>query len=101
MVADPSKKSNPVEMSRCHATSHTNFCYLKTPEKLEKFRQMRITLNQQNRKVKKLELSLKKANQVDGILVDKDINEDLLSIMSSNSVAIESTNDRKFRSIFW
>ena len=94
------KKNSTVEMSRCHATSHANFRYLRTPEKLEKFRQMRIALNQQNRKVKKLELSLEKANQVDGILVDKNTNEDLVSIMSSNSGAIESINNKRFQSIF-
>ena len=35
---------------------------------------------------------------MDGVLVDKTTNEDLLSIMSSNSTAIETTNDQ---SIFW
>ena len=38
---------------------------------------------------------------MNGILVDKGTNEDLLSIMTSNSDAIESTDNKKFQSIFW
>ena len=88
-------------MFHCLATSHINFCYLRTPEKLTKFRQMQIALDPAKQKVKKLELSLEKANQLDRVLVDQNTNIDLLSTMSSNRGAMESTNNKNIQSIFW
>lgn len=90
-----------VKVSRCQETSHANFRYLRTPERIERFRQMRIALNQKNRKIRRLELSLEKAIEADSMLVDKSASEDLLAIMCANTNAIESTDNNRFKTIFW
>ena len=50
------KRNSTVELSHCLPTRHTNFHYLRTLEKLTKFRHMQIALIQQNRKVKSYHL---------------------------------------------
>jgi len=90
-----------VKQSRSRESSHANFRYLRTPERIERFRQMRITLDQKKRKIKRLELSLERAIEADGMLVDKSTSEDLLAIMCANTSAIESTDNNRFKTIFW
>ena len=94
-------KSNPVTISRCLPSSHTNVCCLSSLEKDKKIRQMHVAYNQQARKVKRLEIALKKLKETRGSFVDKATNEDLLNILSHSSGAIQSSENQKFQTIFW
>ena len=84
----------------CLPESHTNYRYLDTPEKIERLQNMHKLMCRQKKQIKRLQSSLNKLIQSDGIKVDETTNRDLLHIMNCNTSTVLSAEE-KFQSLFW
>ena len=86
--------------TRCQSDSHTNFRYLDTPVKIERMQNMHKLVCQQRKEIKRLQYSLNKLIQADGVKMDEATNQDLLHIMNYNTSSVLSATE-KFQSLFW
>ena len=81
-------------------SSHANFRYLNTPERKERFKQMRQQISQSERKVKQLQSVLERSLHLRGIQIDKNTSDRFLELMIKHSGEV-STTDTEFQNIFW
>ena len=87
---------------RTDPTSHTNYTYLKTPEKNERLSRM----HKENRKLTLQNLQLKEKLSSEtvkvGIIVNDELHDDLKSIASASAKQIHSTHpEDSFKRLFW
>ena len=62
-------------------SSHTNFRYLRTPQRKERMSNLRAEVKIQKNEVERLKLKLKEATEKRGICVEKSLEDDLQKIM--------------------
>ena len=86
----------------CEPSSHTNYRYLNTPQKVERLHKFRSFVRVCHQKVERLKKRATAIIEEEGIAVDEEINEDLGSIMRENSPKItEKYPADSFARIFW
>ena len=66
---------------KTQAGSKTNFRYLSTPEKRQRYSNVRAEMEANKRKVEQLKAKVTKMTKRDGILIDEDLDKDLREIM--------------------
>ena len=86
----------------CEASSHTNYCYLSTPEKIERMKNLHELVRSKERQIQSLQKKIDLAIQEEGIRVDSTTHSDLLAIMKSrNEESGDGAGGANFRDIFW
>jgi len=84
----------------CCATdtsSHVNFRYLATPEKIQRLTNLHKQLRNKDRHLAHLKSKLDKMIEDNGVKVDREMHNDLLAIMDKKP----KENDNPFFSVFW
>ena len=89
-----------VATNRGMISSRANFRYLNTPERKERFKQMRQQISQSERRVKQLQSTLERSVHLRGIQIDKNTSDRFLELMIKHSGEV-STTDTEFQKIFW
>ena len=85
--------------NRSEISSHTNYRYLTTPEKIQRMYSLRNAVRLSKRKISDLQCRLDRLIKVDGIKLDDQTHDGLLSIMKRNQNI--STSSETFSDIFW
>ena len=86
----------------CAASSHTNFRYLNTPEKVERLRSLSRLIHVKEQQVADSKKKLNRMIEANGIRVDESMHNDLLTIMeTNNSKQSGSSTEENFSTIFW
>ena len=75
-VASPKRSEK-----KTHVSSKTNFRYLNTPEKRQRYSNVRAEMEASKRKVELLKSKVAKLTERDGITVGEDLDKDLREIM--------------------
>ena len=83
----------------CVASSHTNFRYLNTPEKLECLRNLSSLICVKDKQLTDYKKKLDRIIETNGIRVDENTHNDLLKIMEANNSGSDS--EECFSAIFW
>ena len=81
--------------------SKTNFRYLNTPEKRQRYSNVRAEMEANKRKVEQLKIKVTNLTERDGIVVDEDLDKDLREIMMDNTDEIKKYGADSFEYIFW
>lgn len=90
----PSKQTNPC--------SRTPFSNLSTPERKQRFSQVRARLKASQTKIKRLQEKIREATTTSGKAVDSDLHHELKQIMDDNNQKIlEEYGEDSFQSLFW
>ena len=81
-------------------SSHTNYRYLSTPEKVERLKNLHTAVVAQRRKIKALQDRLSAIVHTDGVRVDEVTHKELVQIMNANRGKLSATEE-SFSSVFW
>ena len=85
-----------------HVSSHTNYRYLKTPERQRRMHQLKSDLDQSKREIETLKSKVQRLQEEHGIDIDKPLETDLEKIMEeSTSKVYESHPPGSFLRLFW
>ena len=92
----------PISSLRTLASSHTNYRFLSSPEKIERLKQ----LHHQNRictkQLARLKLKLEEVIYQRGVTIDDEMSTDLCSIMNEEQQHVEKEfSEGSFQRIFW
>ena len=93
------KQQQEGQENRSEISSHTNYRYLTTPEKIQRMYSLRNAVRLSKRKISDLQCRLDRLIKVDGIKLDDRTHDGLLSIMKRNQNI--STSSETFSDIFW
>ena len=80
------------------ASSHVNFRYLNTPEKLQRMRNLAQVIHSKDNVIADLRKKVDSIMKAEGVIVDPSTHNDLLAIMSAQK---DTGSEDTFRSIFW
>lgn len=95
------KHSNRID-DVCAASSHTNFRFLNTPEKVERLMNLSRLIHAKDQQVADSKKKLNRMIEANGIRVDESMHNDLLTIMElNNSKQTGSNAEENFSTIFW
>ena len=86
------------EVDPCTASSHVNFRYLNTPEKLQRMRNLAQVVHSKDKVIADLRKKVDSVMKAEGVMVDPSTHNDLLAIMSAQK---DTGSGDTFRSIFW
>ena len=81
-------------------SSHTNYRYLSTPEKVERLKNLHTAVVAHRRKIKALQDCLLAIVHTDGVRVDEVTHKELVQIMNANRGKLSATEE-SFSSVFW
>ncbi len=83
-------------------SSHVNFRYLSSPQKVNRLQKLHKSVRVSNQRVERLKTRLASVIEKRGIQVESDLHEDLTNIMQDNSKKItDSYPADSFARIFW
>ena len=85
--------------NRIEISSHTNYRYLNTPEKIQRMHSLRNAVRLSRRKIRDLQYRLDRLIEVNGVKLDEQTHDGLLSIMKRSQN--KSTSNETFSDIFW
>ena len=85
--------SSKSDHDRCATDRHMNFCYLDSPEKFERMRNLHKLVHSQQKKTAQLQQTLDRYIQTDGVKVNDTTINDLYTIMNRNSCSILSQDE--------
>ena len=71
------------EVDPCTASSHVNFRYLNTPEKLQRMRNLAQVVHSKDKVIADLRKKVDSVMKAEGVMVDPSTHNDLLAIMSA------------------
>ena len=94
------KQQNEKFKSNTAISSHTNYRYLSTPEKVERLKNLHTPIVAQGRKIKALQDRLLAIVHTDRVRVDEVIHKELVQIMNANRGKLSATEE-SFSSVFW
>ena len=83
------------------ANSHTNFRCLTPSEKCERMKNMATVIHTKDQQIAHLSGRINKLVANQGIMVDQDTNNDLVSMMKECGEAVQKDNTNPFMKIFW
>ena len=90
--------------SSCSASSHTNYRYLDTPEKLKRMKNLQALVTKQRKKLSNLEEKLERHMRFSGVRIQEDIHADITELLGKYSRSVETVdvdkNEDSFKLIF-
>lgn len=96
------QKKCPPSSEKTMTSSHVNYRYLSTPEKIQRMANLRSKVVQQKRKIALLEEKVKNLTESSGVEVDKEMHDDLGNIMEEMTEKVESKfSENSFEHVFW
>ena len=93
-------KQSDNERDVTETSSHANFRYLNTPEKIGRLKNLSKLVRSQEKHIQDLRNRLAKATEVNGVRVGGDVHNDLVNIMNFHK-GKHPSSDETFSSIFW
>ena len=93
MMSRQEKKVDP-----CTASSHVNFRYLNTPEKLLRMRNLAQVVHAKGKVIADLKKKVNSIMKAESVMVDSSTHSDLLAIMSAQK---DTGTEDTFSSVFW
>ena len=102
MFALVSKAKTKHSVEPSSSSSHVNYRYLSTPEKVERLRQLRRKNRELQDKIHRLQVKLDKALEKKSVSLDDDISQDFQNVMEEedNNISTKFSED-SFQAIFW
>ena len=94
------KQQEENSKSNTAISSHTNYRYLSSPEKIERLKNLHTAVVAQRRKIQALQDYLSSIVHTDGVRVDQVTHKELVQIMNANRGKL-STTEESFSSVFW
>ena len=88
------------ENSVTETNSHVNFCFLTTPEKMDRLQNLSKLVRCKEKQIQDLRKRLSKVTTCCGVKVGEEVHKDLVSIMDLHEEQ-HSTDNENFASIFW
>ena len=86
----------------CAVTSHVNYRYLDTPQKLQRMKNMHATIVKQKSQIKSLKDKMRQQFHTKSIVVDSELSNDLEQLISTyEKDATKDKSDESFHKIFW
>ena len=86
----------------CATSSHVNYQYLDTPQKLQRMKSMHATIVKQKNQIKSLEGKLSRQFHANSVAVDGELNDGLANLLKVHEKdAVKSKSDESFHKIFW
>ena len=83
-------------------SSHTNYRYLRTPQRKQRMSNLRAEVKTKRNEVERLKLKLKEATEKRGICVEKQLEDDLQTVMLEKTKEIsEKHAENSFHRLFW
>ena len=83
-------------------STHTNYRYLRTPQRKEQMSKLRAEVRRQRNEVKRLRSMLNEAMEQEGIVVDKQLENDLHTIMLEHTKEVNMKYAKdSFHLLFW
>ena len=86
---------------RTAADSHVNYCYLTSTEKNERMSQLHQASKRAKRRITILENSIEEMSNTVGENVDKQMHQDLLTILQENNDHLKKLPTGSFKELFW
>ena len=83
------------------ANSHTNFRCLTPTEKCERMKNMAAVIHTKDQQIARLHEKINRLVSSQGVLVDRDISNDLVTMMKECSEAAQKEQSNPFMKIFW
>ena len=94
-----SKKSGNVA---CDTSSHSNYRYLNTPEKKAKMYKLKQRATIAEKKISSLQTKIKQLTKKEGVALDVELNDELLSVMKKNDDGVKKGYpEGSFARLFW
>ena len=93
-------KQSDNEISVIETSSHANFRYLNTPEKMDRLKNLSKLVRSKEKQIQDLHNRLAKTTETNGVRVGGEVHNDLVNIMNLHKKQ-HPTTDEKFSSIFW
>ena len=95
-----SQKQDSEKNSR--VSSHTNYRYLKTPERRSRMRQLKADLDQSKREIEILKSKIQQLQEEHGVNIDKPLEADLEKIMEESTSKVHELHPPgSFLRLFW
>ena len=95
-----SQKQDSEKNSR--VSSHTNYRYLKTPERRSRMRQLKADLDQSKREIEILKSKIQRLQEEHGVNIDKPLETDLEKIMEESTSKVHELHPPgSFLRLFW
>lgn len=86
----------------CTVSSHVNYRYLDTPQKLQRMKSMHATIVKQKSQIKSLEEKLRQRFHANCVAIDSEVNNGLAKLINIyEKDAIEESSNESFHKIFW
>ena len=83
-------------------SSHTNYCYLRTPQRKERMSKLKSEVKSKRKEVERLKLRLREVTAQCGICVEKQLEDDLENIMQEKTDYIrQQYTTNSFHHLFW
>ena len=83
-------------------SSHTNYRYLRTPQRKERMSKLRAEVKTKRNEVERLRLRLKEVTEKRGICVEKQLEDDLQTIMLEKTNEVrQQYAENSFHCLFW
>lgn len=93
-------KQDQQRTQSCDPSSHTNYRYLSTPEKIERMKNLHEVVRSKERLIQTLRKKIDHVIQEEGIEVDEAMHNDLVTIMKKHGQSDDNLSDN-FKDIFW
>ena len=96
------KQTEEQRDASCDVSSHVNYCYLDTPQKLKKMKNMHSTITKQKVQVKSLQDKLAHHLHSRGVQVEEELQTDFTKLIELYTKNVTDGNDAEsFQSMFW
>ncbi len=100
LVAKAKHVLSPAETTS--TSSHVNYRYLSTPQKVQRLRQLSQKNRQLREKIRRLQRKLDKVYETSSVLLDDETSQDLQDIMDQQDSSVQAKyQEDSFEAIFW
>jgi len=97
-------RTEEMSSSSCSASSHTNYRYLDTPEKLLRMKNLHSLVIKQRKQLNNIMEKLAHSLRTNGVHVQEDMHDDMVQLVQQYSKTADhksNQDDESFQSIFW
>lgn len=96
------KESSPTKRKRSEADSHTNYRYLRTPEKKARITNLHNKTKSLCRQVDQLKKKIEHLTELNGVNLEHSIDSDIRDIVNENDAVINASySPESFECLFW
>ena len=94
-------RNHSLSKKRIKFSKHTNFRYMKSPQKKRRLKLLQQSLHNKKRQLQRLKSKLKKLMAKEGVEISEELQSDLQVVICHHQPQIEQLSSNDFRKIFW